>query len=611
VSPRIRGWLRRHGAICLAVWLLALTPRLLFLAELRRAPTFDAPEGGDSIFYDRVASGERDDKRAYFHSPLYDGFISASYRVFGRDFVALRVIQHLLGAASALLVYWLAWRLFRRRGLAALAGSLQALFGPGLFYEGQLLPDALLPFLVAATALAVLHHDRRRSLSSGLGLGVAVGVASLARPTTLIWLPALLVWAIVTRRGAPRRRWTAEALVFVGALLVIAPVTARNYLAERDVVWITANEGLNLYIGNNPNARGTYNLPEGMWFRPGDPFDDFSGIKAATRALGHTPSSSELSRWWRQRALGWVRGNPGRAAELALIKLGLWVNSYEYPQLYNYYGYQRICPTLRVLIPAGVIIAPALVGMLAMLWQVRRRQPRLHALCAVLFAAGFVPFFVADRYRVAWIVLVAPFAAWTMAELVRVVRRRLLLDLWRVVVALVCAVMLCFWPLAERPTLAAQFYAFGNAAEARGDLQQAVRWFRETIAQEATWGAVPARLGQALLRLGHVTEAAAVLAEGQRLLPRSAEVQLALGALYRRRGDLQRAERALLTATRLAPALADAWLGLAEVKAERGEVTAAIDAYRSALAIGAPTAAWVESARARLRQLEQRRAPTR
>src|SRR5271154_5313201 len=72
----------------------ALIPRLIFLFELRaKSPTFDAPEGGDSILYDRLPSRAPEPLRAYFHSPLYIAFLKAFYRTVGRDLFALRLAQ--------------------------------------------------------------------------------------------------------------------------------------------------------------------------------------------------------------------------------------------------------------------------------------------------------------------------------------------------------------------------------------------------------------------------------------------------------------------------------------------------------------------------------------
>src|ERR1700723_3404745 len=73
----------------------ALIPRLIFLFELRaRSPTFYAVEGGDSILYDRIASGAPLPHRAFFHSPLYIAFLKAFYGIFHRDLFAVRLVQH-------------------------------------------------------------------------------------------------------------------------------------------------------------------------------------------------------------------------------------------------------------------------------------------------------------------------------------------------------------------------------------------------------------------------------------------------------------------------------------------------------------------------------------
>ncbi len=63
VRANITGVIRSRWnlrlSLLIGVFLLALIPRALVLCDLRSdLPTFSAPEGGDSIFYDRVASGE-------------------------------------------------------------------------------------------------------------------------------------------------------------------------------------------------------------------------------------------------------------------------------------------------------------------------------------------------------------------------------------------------------------------------------------------------------------------------------------------------------------------------------------------------------------------------
>ena len=114
--------------------------------------------------------------------------------------------------------------------------------------------------------------------------GAMVGVAALGRANVLAWIPFLLAWPLSSRPP----RWKHGAALLAGAALMILPVTVINWRAERDFVLITANGGLNFYIGNNEAANGAYVPPQGLAFRPGDVTDDFEGRRAAEDAEGRS-----------------------------------------------------------------------------------------------------------------------------------------------------------------------------------------------------------------------------------------------------------------------------------------------------------------------------------
>jgi Flp pilus assembly protein TadD len=565
------------------LWLIALALfcRLVFFVELRAAPTYDHPEGGDSILYDSVAAGAPEPARAYFHSPLYQWFLGGLYDVFGRDLTLVRAVQHLAGCLMVLLVWATARELFRSRAVAALAGAAMAVCGPIIFFEGQLLVDGLMPLLVAAVPAAALFHARRPRAATAAALGAVVAVAALGRGVALIWAPLLVAW--LWRGGGPGLRQPRHALAFSAALaLAIAPVTLRNYAVEGDLVAITANGGLNLYIGNHAQANGSYVLPAGLWFQPGNPFDDYAGFAAATAALGHRPSSGELSSWWSDRALHYMSEHPGRTAALAATKLKLLVNDYEYPQLYNYDGYRSVCPILDLLPTAGWLVAPALAGLGLCLLRGRYPHERLLAGIALLYAASFIPFFVVDRFRCAWLPLLAPFAAAAVVEIVRACRSRR----WTGAVALgatmAASAAAVFAPI-DGPTPAAQYFAFGEAEVAAGDLRGAIAWYERAAETDPHQPRVLANLGVTLARLHRFVEAEAALRRATELWPGSDRVQNDLGLVYVQLGRPADAERAFRTAIQLNPGLAEAYANLGDLFLQRGEPIRAADAFRSAL----------------------------
>ena len=574
----------------MAVLGLALVPRLIFLLQLHQnAPTFDNPEGGDSRFYDRIAAGGPAPRRAYFHSPLYQWFLSALYQLFGRDLFAVRVIQLLLGVITALLIYWLALRLFRRVSVAVLAGALAGLLGPALHYEGQLLVDGLIALLAVLVLHLLLDAMHRPSAGAWALVGAMLGIAALSRAVILVWLP-LVFGFVATAPGEGRRRLGHLAALVGGMAVSILPVTVRNYVVERDVVLITANAGLNLYVGNNPRATGGYALPDELWFRPGDPLDDFAGFTAASEALGHMPRSSELSGWWAAKARSFVLSHPAQALGLLGQKLRILVNDYEYPQMANYYVYGEVAPVLTVLPRAGLVVPAGLVGLGAMWTSGHGRRRRLLAALVLSYALAFLPFFVVGRYRVAWLVLLCPFAAWAAVRLAGAARHRQWRRLGVLLVAMAAALTAALAPLRAYPTRANQHLEFARARLEANDPNGAAYWaFR----------------GRAL-RLGGQAQAAIDL-----LTPKIAtygstpSIHRELGAAWLSVGQPAAAEVALEQCINLQPGDVEAWLLLGEAMEQLTCWQRAREAYRAVVGL-APHTATAHRAQLRIRDLQDR-----
>lgn len=587
--------MKHHWRLSLLVFCLALIPRIVFLAEIHaKSPTFERPEGGDSIFYDRVAAGEATPRRAYFHSPLYQWFLRGAYGVFGRDLVLVRLLQHLLGALTAVLVFLAVRRLLESERLALAAALLQAWFGPGIFYEGQLLVDALLPLLVAACGLAFVHVLDRPTARIVVGFGLLVGLAALGRATVLVWLPLAAGWLILRRR-----LWGKAALMLAGALLVIAPVTLRNYVVEGDVVAITSNGGINLYIGNNPRAEGTYNLPEGLWFRPGDPLDDFAGVEVGRVALGHEPKSSELSAWWTRRALSHMRAHPARTLHLMARKAAMLVDNFEQPQLYNYDAYRELCQSLRLLPGAGVALALGLLGLLLAWTPLGNWRLRLYSLFVAGFALAYLPFFVAGRYRSPIVTLISGLGIWAVALLVDALRARRWRRFAGLGLAAAALLVFSFYPVGPRPDRASQYYAFGQASLARGDARGAVSWFERAMRAQPGHSAAHAELGHAQLRLGRLRRAQRILDRARTRFPHHDRVLLYSGRVYAEMGHWSRAEAALRRAIDVNPASLDAWVALGDLAWKRRRFDMAEQAFGSALVL-AKTASAMKRWRIRL-----------
>ena len=199
--------------------------------------------------------------RAYYWAPLYRYFLVAVQMLVGESFRAIVLSQQVLGALTCAFTYLAAARAFGKPA-GVWAGMLCA-FSPFLGYWETTTYIAAFATCLAALALerTVVLAERGTRLAA-IAAGLAIGVACLARPNLGLFLVfACVVLVLRTkpwRRGLELAGWTIGA-----ALLAISPATIKNAWSGGGFVPISTNGPVNLYIGNNPKADGTYAGPKG------------------------------------------------------------------------------------------------------------------------------------------------------------------------------------------------------------------------------------------------------------------------------------------------------------------------------------------------------------
>ncbi len=125
-----------------------------------------------------------------------------------------------------------------------------------------LVSEQLFLFLIMA-ALDAWTARRGSVWSRGLLAGVLLGAASLVRPFALL-LPGVFAAGMWMSAGFSRDSFKAQlplALVSVVAMLcVIAPWTWRNYQLYHELVLVSTNGGVTLWMGNSPGSDGQFML---------------------------------------------------------------------------------------------------------------------------------------------------------------------------------------------------------------------------------------------------------------------------------------------------------------------------------------------------------------
>jgi Flp pilus assembly protein TadD len=618
----MKSFLRRWLPL-LAVVAVGLGVRLAYYGGMRDFPLFNAPTG-DTVEYatraQAILSGDLlGGPGVYFHSsPAYPYFLAGLAALRGGDLQDLRLValvQLLLSAGTAALVYLLGKRLLASAAGGVVAGVLYAFSPVAAFYDGELLMDFLLPPVLVGVAL--LATTKKWSLGRAAAAGALTAFGALARPSFLLLLLPLALAIWFGGKAAPRRqrlRWLAGLIV--AAALVVAPCTVRNYVVGRDLVLVSSNGGVNLFIGNNPQANGTFKAP-GPW----PAHLEASSTAYAEEKTGRSLRPSEVSAFFTREAARYVVTQPGDYVGKAGRRLRLLASAYEIPNHMDLEFFRARSGVLKLLpFTWGVVLPWALAGAF---FAFRRRGfgPAL-GLAAIYLASLVTLFFVTGRYRFPAFALLAVLvvaAAWGFVE---AARRRVW---WKVAVgaAIVVAGYVASYGVPPPPEVviseAYSWHHLGGVYSRGGDDRAAARAYERAVAAEPLDSFSWNNLGLAHLRLGDTASAERALgralelspdnpdtlnnfgtlrlyqgrpAEAERYIrtaleynPENVQALVNFGIILLARGDADGALRTLERAAALEPGYANIYFNMALAHESRGDFAAAASCYRRGLAL--------------------------
>jgi tetratricopeptide (TPR) repeat protein len=330
-----------------------------------------------------------------------------------------------------------------------------------------------------------------------------------------------------------------------GALLIIAPVTIRNYLVSGEFVLLSTNGGINFYVGNNPDADATVAI------RPGEYWG-----RLARMGTSETPRMpAQQNAFFYRQALTFARNEPGSFVTGLGRKALRALNAREIPRNVDIYVHGRFSNLLRILcwrsgsvgfpfglvapmVVVGMVVAPKLGSPSARI-RLRRALPMGFAL---LYVASVVLFFVTARYRLPAVCVAILYAAvaivwlwrqWASKEETSSRRVWIAAGLALIVSALV--VNLPIRTATDDVDFEAELYLSVGAEELKaGMLHDARQHLGQAIELDPDYAAAYTHLGDLNGRLGHHKEAALYYRRAALLDPDSAAARAKMGALLSR-----------------------------------------------------------------------------
>ncbi len=336
------------------------------------------------------------ERYAIFRTPGYPVLLTPLFLVFGNDppILAARALSALLGTVAVAGVAALAKLLFDER-TALIAAAMAALYPEAIATSVFVLSEApLCPLLVWqlwawSRAGLVLPSDGRRSVPTtywAAFAGLLAGLATLMRPSWLLIVP--FAGTIAIALFADRRRHLAvTAVMFAAMCITLTPWWVHNYVVAGRFVPTTLQVGASLLDGLGPQATGASDM---RFVEPLVAEQHAADAVAKGKLTG--TFEDRLDRRMRDTSVAWIRQHPGRALELAGIKLlRMW------SPLPNAAEFRSTTLRLVLALSYTPVILLAGIG----LWRYGRRgwPYVLLALPAVYFTLLHVIFVSSIRYR--------------------------------------------------------------------------------------------------------------------------------------------------------------------------------------------------------------------
>jgi Dolichyl-phosphate-mannose-protein mannosyltransferase len=246
----------------LLIFLLSFATRSLHAVDLSSVMyTNDQPFNGLTESYDLRAVSilnregvlgpyniDPSDTRWLTQAPGYSIFLGGVYWMFGRDLLKAQLVQNTINSISPVLIFLIAGSLISW-WVGIGSGLLAAISHHLAYISNFILPDAMhaLPVLTAVYLLVVARRAHQ-SYWLYTAAGLMIGLASWLRAQTLLLglFAAAMLLIISSRRLFVLKR---AALTAIFSLLVIAPITIRNYDVYGQFIPLQLGIGLNLWEG--------------------------------------------------------------------------------------------------------------------------------------------------------------------------------------------------------------------------------------------------------------------------------------------------------------------------------------------------------------------------
>ena len=554
------------------IFLLALIVRFLFLNSIKTEPWFRYPQLDAAIYHNwagNIAGADFPDNGVFLMNPGYPYLLSIIYSLAGKKIFAAALAQSLAGAANALMVFLIALEIFSFP--AALIASLMAVFHTlSVFYGGFLLSVTLINTLNLLALLLLLKGMRSARPVFYPGAGISLGLSILCRPNAFLFGGLVFVFILLNEK----KRGLINGLLFAAGLgIAVLPASLKNYLLTKESVMPAASAGYNFYIGNNPEATGSFRGPANF-----DLFEKYR--QAASRRTQKNLSYSGASACLIKEALRFIAAKPFSWLKLIFKKFLIFWNKAEIPSNISFDILKKDLGLFGFALFPFALIAP--LGLYGMAVTAKKRFAPVLFIFVISYLLANLLFFVLSEYRFPVVPVLMIFAAAGLENILRISG-----SLKKTVPALIALTAL--WagvnlpePIKLTPFLSAAYYNLGTAYYESGEIGKSIEYLEKAGAMLPGNPPFLLNLGNALFAAGNYEKAKETYAGLLKTFPGHADGHNNLGFLHETLGEYPQALAEYGAALLNDPEHLDARVNLAGLLNKTGRFEEALTQLRKA-----------------------------
>ena len=564
-------------SLFILLFVFAILIRTIYFVEFKENPFFEyVHPSHDSL---NVHNGALEIcannillNKSGFKYPFYSYFVAGIYSLTHHTVYAVWIIQFILGALAASLLFLIGTNLFNRT-VGVICSLFYALYGPNLFYEGIMLRASLTEFLAVLSFYFLIKLEKKFSYGSLLLSGVSLSLMIQCRANTVVLLPFVLFYLYfgTLRKDSLKLRLKHLSAFVLALALVGLPLLLRGFYVEKR---------FQFYDPGGPHVFLMGNLVDydGLGWHNGSPLYREYQQRYGEKLLYDY-------KWVLKEVLNEISNSPMAFVGLYMRKAYYFFCNYEIPSNNNVYIYQKFSYLLRN--PLGnfsLVVSLAFLGLITSLKGCRRN------LLLYIFILGMtgstLVFYNASRLRIPAVPFYLLLSSAGIYSLFQFIKARQFMR-FIIAVVMITGLIICLnmpdvqkirendygmlgnayfakgmyddsisqfkKSLTIMPENAMAHYNIGISFSKKGKREDAIRHFYEASRIDPKFVAALNNLGLMLCEQSRFSDAIRHFSKALRIEPENVSIQNNLGLAYAQQGNLKDAAVHFAEAVRLSP----------------------------------------------------------